>query len=440
MDISNSSFNSSLILDDSLVADYMLMFFRQINMYSTILIMFIGLIGHLLTILVYSKQKFRTNSNHIYLLWLALNHILFLFVHFFEDTIRSYQDIYSNEFLSSFNFMKSINIIDNYETSCILINYFRYVLRFNSAYITVSFTIQRLAAVISPVYVRNKISPISVVATITILSLILNIWVFFFFKLQDENKVNKNCDVDKSFGTIYFKITIFYIIILIWIPVLVIFVSNSYVLNKTKLFNNKNKNFKFKYTIDSIFKAKKSETAVINLKKKIQNSISENLHTTRKNSRKSNKKRENLSVYSDKEKQDLVIHQISSVVRNSHIENSKRITKLLVLISFSYAVLHLPYLFTWSIFYYRIAFKTIFQSTSNYLFAALQVAEIFYILSYSLNFYIYIMAGSLFRKQVKKISMFFFWYYCGSYRLCKLKEYCSGSLRSICETRASAFI
>jgi hypothetical protein len=65
---------------------------RKINIILTIVIILVGLIGNFLTIFVFSQKKFkcfRSNSSHIYLMSLAANDSLFLFVHFFEDTIRT---------------------------------------------------------------------------------------------------------------------------------------------------------------------------------------------------------------------------------------------------------------------------------------------------------------------------------------------------------------
>lgn len=65
---------------------------RKLNIILTIVIILIGLIGNFLTLFVFSQKKFkcfRSNSSHIYLMSLAANDSLFLFVHFFEDTIRT---------------------------------------------------------------------------------------------------------------------------------------------------------------------------------------------------------------------------------------------------------------------------------------------------------------------------------------------------------------
>jgi hypothetical protein len=90
---------------------------KKINIYSTSLIVFIGLIGHFLTILVYSQKKFRLNSSNIYLLFLAINDSVFLLVYFFEDIIKSILTVFDTN--SGFiDFISMFNITDKNEIFC----------------------------------------------------------------------------------------------------------------------------------------------------------------------------------------------------------------------------------------------------------------------------------------------------------------------------------
>jgi uncharacterized membrane protein YeaQ/YmgE (transglycosylase-associated protein family) len=63
---------------------------KMINLYASIFIILFGLIGHFLTILVFSQHRFRNNSTNIYSFVLAIVDSLFLLIHFGEDTIRTY--------------------------------------------------------------------------------------------------------------------------------------------------------------------------------------------------------------------------------------------------------------------------------------------------------------------------------------------------------------
>ncbi len=75
---------------------------------------------------------------------------------------------------------------------------------------------------------------------------------------------------------------------------------------------------------------------------------------------------------------------------------SRKLTRMLVLISFSYALLNLPYLIFWSLY-----FSEQNSIRRNYFYSALQISEIFFMLNYGVHFYLYCVAGSFFRNQLK---------------------------------------
>jgi hypothetical protein len=94
---------------------------------------------------------------------------------------------------------------------------------------------------------------------------------------------------------------------------------------------------------------------------------------------------------------------------------------MLMLMSFSYALLNLPYCISWLFFFYDIIFVSdIHPSTTqsrtevdpvsslnnslwkNYIFGSKNLAEIFYVLNYGINFFVYCASGEMFRKQLKE--------------------------------------
>ena len=205
--------------------------YRKINLFTTILFTIMGLIGHFLTIFVFAQKRFRKNSSNVYLLCLALTDALYLIIHFFEDTIRTL--IHLNE---DNNFIQLFNLIDKNNTTCRSINYFRYVLRFISAYIIVIFSIQRLFLVWAPFSKKFKStkSAWNTVIIIVCISLLVNLWVPFIY----ENKLDENflyCDAKKEWSREYFHITLIYICLIMLTPIFVIFISNSIIIKNVVL-------------------------------------------------------------------------------------------------------------------------------------------------------------------------------------------------------------
>lgn len=120
---------------------------KRVNLFTCFSFVIIGLIGHFLTIFVFAQKRFRKNSANVYLLFLALNDSYYLFLYFFEETIKNYQHLYPSIRLNKY--ISYFNILDRSIEACILINYLRYVLRFVSSYTIVAFSLQRLSLVYS---------------------------------------------------------------------------------------------------------------------------------------------------------------------------------------------------------------------------------------------------------------------------------------------------
>lgn len=346
---------------------------KKFKVFASIFVVIIGLVGHVLTICVFSQRRFRTNSSNIISLCLAFNDSIFLIVHFFEDTVLNIKEIYFGDIANQSESIKSIieflNLIDENDLTCRIINYLRYVLRFISAYIFVTFTIQRLLIVYSPLSNRfkSKTSAWLTVLLITLVSLCANTWTLFIFEINTDGN-DKYCDIKQKWRTEYFRLNAIYIFSIILIPILVIIISN--ILMIVKLIKNN---------------AKRKKLQPIN---RDSNMMMLEIKPVRKSH---NSSRANLR------------NPMTKV--NSADSRSKRLTKRLILISFSYAFLNLPYLITWSVFFSIQTFRVVDSPTKVHWFSAVQIAEIFYILNYSLHFYLYCISGSLFRNQLKNLRI-----------------------------------
>ena len=84
-----------------------------------------GLIGNCLTVIIYGQKKNRKNSSNIYLLCLAINDTLFLFVHFYEDTVRNLKSNFDFK-PEIIQFINKIDIIVQNDLTCKFVNYLRY--------------------------------------------------------------------------------------------------------------------------------------------------------------------------------------------------------------------------------------------------------------------------------------------------------------------------
>ena len=79
-------------------------------------------------------------------------------------------------------------------------------------------------------------------------------------------------------------------------------------------------------------------------------------------------------------------------------KNSKKLSLMTILISTSFCFLNLPYLSVWAFFYKALADNNNLDIATKYsFFSAVQIAEIFFLIYYNLNFFIYFVFKSLFK-------------------------------------------
>jgi hypothetical protein len=293
---------------------YFLDIANKINIFATIPIICIGLIGNTLSLIIYSQSKYRLNSSNVFILILSIVDSLFLIVHFFEDTINSLEQykVISIHFL---------NIIDTNREICILTNYLRYTLRSISSYIILAFTIQRYSVVYSPLSSRFKSKKYAwCICLIIIVSLlVINSWSLFVFDLTTINQTNdknKQCDIIDEWINIYYYISINYFTFTKLIPMICIIVLNFLIVYKSKNDDLKRKQY-----------------------------VNVNLNCTLKRS--INMRRNALKC----------TNQIQLKNKNNRLNNSlsssTKMTKTLVSISFSYVILNFPYTIMWYVYIFR---------------------------------------------------------------------------------------
>ena len=86
----NTTVNKTELMYDQIDCDalstsyYVFTQARKINIFCTIFITLLGLIGNSLTMSVYLNKRFRINSSCVFLLCMAFSDGLFLILHFFE--------------------------------------------------------------------------------------------------------------------------------------------------------------------------------------------------------------------------------------------------------------------------------------------------------------------------------------------------------------------
>ena len=322
-------------------------FVHKIILFSNLFVILSGLIGNLSTFLVFIQSRFRRNSTNIFLLVLAINDFFYLIFYFIDDSIITIQYTYEIKM----NFISdTLNDLKLYH----LIKYVRYVLRNISSYTVVIFTIQRLMLVYRPFSYRlkSKKSAWKLIFVIIFLSITSNIWILYKFNLEN------------NFGLI-----LAYIIYIILIPVLIILCSN----------------------IILIINLFKNNTIILNISKST---------TTESMNRLNNNQTTTTTTTPINRPYYLSFNQfINKIALKAN--NPKHLTKMLLFISITYGLLNLQYLIVWSAVYQINSKLKNNDDQMNIHTIYLRISELIYLINFSMNFYIYCLSGSVFRKQLQ---------------------------------------
>ena len=176
-----------------------------------------------------------------------------------------------------------------------------------------------------------------------------------------------------------------------------IFICNSLIINRTFKDDSHRKSLRLVRANNPVKKAARSPSSnfsSVNNASSVSNDLS---NKESKRERKSNLK---------KKPHYLTLNQIINRNKRNSQNNSKKITILLIFISFSFIFLNLPYLLSWLLYSYDETFNKLDINTQNYLFTAIQISEIFYVLNYGIKFFVYCASGSKFNNQLKYSSIF----------------------------------
>jgi hypothetical protein len=222
----NNYTNNALNKNDSIIVKSTLVIVeRYMSIYGPFVLTTLGIIGNILSILVFLSPRYRRQSSHFYLLSLALSDLCFLIINLIEDTFRNHNDLYQSR----------INILDRSSTIiCIFVQYARNTTRLLSSWIIVSFTIERLLVVFYPlkraIICRRKIAR-HVVLILFFMTLLININVPFHYgiinvsnNLDDEDTI---CDILPNFRSIYMTFAISTMITVYLVPMCIIGIVNT---------------------------------------------------------------------------------------------------------------------------------------------------------------------------------------------------------------------
>lgn len=226
--------------------------------------------------------------------------------------------------------------------------YFRHTLRFAAHWIVVAFTLERLIVVYFPLQTSVLCNPRTarrICLFILIISFLLPFYSFVMSDINNDETHNVlECDIMNKFKEIYFYLTIVYGNLTLTFPILIVCVVNILIVRQ-------------------LLHAGR-------LRKKQQQQLSQT------------------------KKVDSANNEYVNMLVKNQLENDK-VTWMLVVISVTFGILNFPYFIFWLVV---CIIRVRGKNPSAYIESGKMIAEVFYLLNYSLNFFLYVISRRSFRK------------------------------------------
>ncbi|XP_063702362.1 galanin-like G-protein coupled receptor npr-9 [Culicoides brevitarsis] len=383
---SSSSGSSSInFTDDTLDTNNTILNYAEnigdiLVFYYTPVIVFVGIIGNILSVLVFFRTKLRKLSSSYYLAALGMSDSCFLVL----------------AFISWLNFAE-IHII-HHNVTCQLFFYLQGVCSFLSVWYVVAFTVERFIAVLYPLKRQSMCTvrrAVIVLCGLTVLALFFCAPLLFFVQPVYHAESNMTlCDIGEDYRHPMKVFNYIDTVLVFVIPFTGIVVLNSIT----------------GYTVWKVAGVRRSMTLHRNRKSNLKDSSGGAAKTTVIQQRCIHPNGQNSIRMTTKRKSVTTTTSTSSAAKNgrSHRSNSAtssqmKVTKMLLLVSSVFVLLNLPsYLVRVMAYIETEPSET--QSASKITIILQYYCWLFFITNFGINFVLYCMSGQNFRKAV--ISMF----------------------------------
>ncbi|CAF1641837.1 unnamed protein product, partial [Adineta ricciae] len=228
--------------------------------------------------------------------------------------------------------------------------YLRHTLRFAAHWIVVAFTLERLIVVYFPLQTSVLCNPRSARRICLFILIISFLLPFYSFLMSNVNSDEKNelseCDIMNEYKAIYFYLTIIYGNLTLTFPILIVSIVNI-------------------LTVRQLLRAGRLR-----------------------------KKQQQQQQLSQTKKVDSANNEYVNMIMKNQLENDK-VTWMLVVISITFGILNFPYFILWLV---TCIMRVRGDTPPIYVEAGRMIAEVFYLLNYSLYFFLYVISRRTFRK------------------------------------------
>ncbi|KAI0240771.1 hypothetical protein LSAT2_008467 [Lamellibrachia satsuma] len=314
-------------------------------LYVSMLFIGIGLIGNSLNIAVFSSKAMRKSSSNVYLLVLAVSDSLYLVSVFFTKILTTLRCMYFND--------SQIDIVNRSEFMC---KFLQYVLDFFSDFSTcliLAFTVERYVAVYAPIRFKQSctVRKARIISAVifTVITLFITPYHVMFMGLYRDYDV---CIVLLAHEATFTILYVVEALVFRVVPVFVIVVLNVFIIVK----------------VSSIQRTKKRQKR-------------ENRRTLQQQQQKSESTTGSRACRKD--------------------DKGLQTTIMLILVSTSYILVFIPVLVHFVVL--KLQRSKVVDVSYVTMLTIQNYTRTLYIAGFAINFFLYTVSGTIFRKQLKKL-------------------------------------
>ncbi len=309
-----------------------------------------------------------------------------------NENYHSFNSSYMIRLNKIYLFFKNLHLVNSNLVVCKLVTYLLGLSILLNALITVMFSMERAIAINFPLKMRNFRENYRKVFHLIIVLIILYSFLFPTYNIYLANVVSRpltnetfvtQCDIPENYGKTYFNLTIIFVIQTLAFPFFLITVSNASILmaiykNKQNFNGEQAASFKIKGGTKQSQKAKHSTS-----QKLIQSQGSKTSFKSR--------------------------IRFNNSCRIGKSDKNAKLTRMLVAISLSFVLFHLPYFICWCVFVnFRLnnQMRPLPKEVLNQmiqLYRYLQFSEMLNLFNYSITGLLYFATGKIYRQHLYSI-------------------------------------
>ena len=382
---------------------------HKVYLHASLLFVMVGLIGNILSMLVFSSAGMRAVSSNVYLLTLALSDSMYLISVFMTKILTTLRCFYFPHL--------AVDVFNRYLFLCKALQYLLDLLSNYSTCLIMAFTMERFFAVHKPLVFKESFTVLRARITCLVLFMTLSIWIAPYHMMYIGMPYGVNvCTVLPDHEAVFSVLYIIEVLIFRIFPVFVITILNIFIINKLVHLTRAHRRRKAaSYSIELTGVQGKSprrgrtRSGMTNIMDKIRQTKGPKLENTPKSddAALSTETRSGRDTNMDNTKRGRRLRGGTAAVLErparpgSRQDKNMQMTVMLIVVSTTYIIDFMPVLVHFVL--WRLQRSELISVSENSMVMTQNYTKTLYICGFAMNFFLYTISGRVFREQLINI-------------------------------------